>query len=476
MSKKSIFEKKYTNNLNTIKEQLKNTFDINYREIDTKNGRICAIFIDNMVDNHFISENIIKPLMTVNPLPITIEQINTEVLSVNTVNMVPNIDEALLNILSGNVLLLFSFCEGICYCEARGIEQRAVEQPVSDVSIQGPKESFTEDLNVNLSLVRRRIKNPSLKVEEFRLGNFSKSDVALMYIEDHAPEELVSYIRSKIESMDEKEFIIGLNNIEETLRSRNTFVNTIGHTERPDTIASNLTEGRVCISVNGSPFFLIAPYFFIDHFTTADDYYNNKLIGSFDRILRWLAFAIALLLPGLYLALTTYHFKLVPTMLLFRVAVLRAGVPYNTIVEIFVMYFFFLILRESGIRLPSPIGQAISIFGALILGDAAIGAGLTSEITVLVVALSSICTFLVPSLFNALVAWTAIILVFTGFIGLPGYYIAFTLFVTHIAGLTSCGYPFLFPLGTLRSFKFRDIFYRQNLKDISNTILQGDDQ
>ncbi|QUH24760.1 spore germination protein [Serpentinicella alkaliphila] len=476
MSRKHILVNQYENNINTIKEKLKNAYDVKYREITTSKGFVCAIFIDNMVDHAFLSDNILAPLLDSETLPENIEQLKKEVIESNVTDTVQTIDEAILNILSGNVILFFSFCEGILYCEVKGMNRRAIEQPITETTIKGPREGFVEDLAINISLIRRRIMNPGLKIEDFRLGGHSQIGVALIYLEQHAPEKLVTFIRTKIKMMQNRHFVFAINNIEEELRSKNTFFNTIGYSERPDIIASNLSEGRVCVMVNGTPFVLIAPYFFIDHFMSPDDYYNNMFIGSFDRILRWLAFSIAMILPALYLALTTYHFKLIPTVLVFRVAVLRSGVPFNTVIEIFIMYFFFLILREAGIRLPSPIGQAISIFGALILGDAAIGAGLTSQITVLVVALSSICTFLIPTLFNATVVWTSVLLLFTALSGLPGFYIAFIMFISHIAGLTTCGYPFLYPLGTLTTFKFRDIFYRKKLKDISNNILHGDEK
>ena len=476
MSRKQILVNEYENNINSIKEKLKNAYDVKYREICTSKGFVCAVFIDNMVDHAFLSDNILSPLLKSENLSEDIVQIKKEVIESNVTDTVQTIDEAILNILSGNVILFFSFCEGILYCEVKGMNRRAIEQPITETTIKGPREGFVEDLAINISLIRRRIMNPGLKIENFRLGEHSQIGVAMIYLEQHAPEKLITYIRTKIQMMQGRHFVFSGNNIEEELKSKNTFFSTVGSSERPDTICANLSEGRVCIIINGSPFVLIAPYFFIDNFMSPDDYYNNIFTGSFDRILRWLAFTIAILLPGLYLALTTYHFKLIPTVLVFRVAVSRSGVPYNMVLEIFIMYFFFLILREAGIRLPSPIGQAISIFGALILGDAAIGSGLTSEITVLVVALSSICTFLIPTLFNATVVWTTILLLFTALSGLPGFYIAFIMFISHIAGLTSCGYPFLYPLGTLTTFKFRDIFYRKKLKDISNNILHGDEK
>jgi len=473
---KDILEKQYISNISIIKEKLKNTYDVKYREITTVSGLVCAIFIDNMVDTKILSETVLSPFIDAEILPADIDHIKSRILKTYVVDSVENIEDTILNILSGNVVLFFSFCDGILFCEVKGIKNRAIEQPLTETTIKGPREAFTEDLGINISLIRRRYKNSGLKIEEFRLGVHSQAGVALLFVEQHCPEKLITYVRTKIQMMQKRHYVFSINNIEEEIRCKGTFFSTTGVTERPDTISSLLSEGRLCVIINGSPFVMVVPYFFIDNFMTPDDYYNDKFTGSFDRILRCLAFIISIVLPGFYLALTTYHFKLLPPVLAFRVAVLRAGVPYNTVIEIFIMYFFFLILREAGIRLPTPIGQAVSIFGALILGDAAIGAGLTSEITVLIVALSSICTFLIPKLFNAIVVWTSIILGFTTFLGLPGFYVGFIMFISHLAGLTTCGYPYLYPLGTLTTFRFRDIFYRTKLKDISNNILHGDEK
>lgn len=191
--------------------------------------------------------------------------------------------------------------------------------------------------------------------------------------------------------------------------------------------------------------------------------------------MRILSFYLSTLLPGIYMAITTFHFSLIPTVFAIRLAIARAGVPLPTVIELLVMIFFFALLREAGIRLPQPIGNAMSIVGALILGDAAVGTGLASQSTIVIVALASISSFLVPKLYGAISLWNIVIIFLSSILGLPGFYIGFFMLISHMAGLESCGYPYLFPIGTLESFKFGDVFYRKDLNTISNSIFDKDD-
>jgi spore germination protein KA len=461
-------------NVDDIKEKLKNNYDVKYREIECTLGLIVGVFIDDMCDAKFISEYIFNPLIQNNIENVDLEYIKKEVLPANSIGDINNNDEAIKHILTGDVVLIFSFANKAIYCEAKGFVRRSVGIPISENVIKGPREGFTEASVDNVSLIRRKIKNSDLKFETFSLGSKSNTTVVLCFIEGIAPTKLVDYIRKKVTNI-KLEFILDTNYIEEELKYKHTAFDTIGSTEKPDVVAAKLLEGKIAIIVDGTPFVITAPYFFIDNFHSPDDYYSNKYFGNASRIMRFLSLFLAGLLPGLYLAITTFHFSLIPAVFALRLAVSRAGVPLPTVVEVLLMTFFFELLREAGIRLPQPIGQAMSIVGALILGDAAVGAGLTSQSTIVIVALASISSFLVPKLYGALSIWNVIIITFSSVLGLPGFYIAFFVFMAHLAGLESCGYPYLFPLGTLETFKGKDVLYRKDLNKISNSIFDKGD-
>ena len=461
-------------NIDYIKEKLKNSYDIKFREIECKLGIIFGIFIDDLCDSKFISEYIFNPLIQENIATADVEYIKKEVLPANSIGDINSNDEAISHVLSGDLVLVFSFINKAIYCEAKGYVRRSVAIPSTENVIKGPREGFTEAFVDNVSMIRRKIKNPDLKFETVILGKKSNTVTVICYIEGVAPQKLVDYIRNKVKNID-LEFILDSNYIEEALKNKNTVFDTIGTTEKPDVAASKLLEGRIVIIVDGTPFAITAPYFFIDNFQSPDDYSANKKFANLSRAMRVVSFFIASLLSGLYVAISTFHFSLIPTVFAVKLAISRAGVPLPTVVEILLMTFFFQLLREAGIRLPQPIGQAMSIVGALILGDAAVGAGLASQSTVVVVALSSISSFLVSKLYGALSTWNIIIILFSSVLGLPGFYISFFIFISHMAGLESCGYPYLFPIGTLESFKFKDVIYRTDLNKISNSIFDKDD-
>ena len=335
---------------------------------------------------------------------------------------------------------------------------------------KGPREGFNELFVDNIALIRRRIKNPDLKFEPIYVGEKSQTVVCVAYIKGVAPDNLINYIKGTIKNMD-TEFVLDSNYIESELRGKDSVFDTIGYTEKPDEVASKMMEGRVAVLVDGTPFVITAPYFFIENFQAPDDYYLNKTFSNFTRIIRWMAFVFATFVPGMYVAIITHHASLIPSLFLFRLAVSRAGVPLPTVLEVLIMIFAFQIIKEAGLRLPQPIGGGMSIVAALILGDAAVGAGIASRITIIVVALSTLSYFLVPKLYGPLSIWSIIFVLVAGFYGLPAVFICFLIFLTTLADLKSTGYSYLFPVGSLDTFKFKDVLRRGRLSRISKKII-----
>ncbi|MFQ7565588.1 MAG: spore germination protein, partial [Clostridium perfringens] len=279
--------------------------------------------------------------------------------------------------------------------------------------------------------------------------------------------------REKIKNLDYK-FILDTNYIEAKLREDRTLFDTNGYTEKADEVAAKLLEGRVAIIVDGTPFVLTVPFFFIENFQTPDDYYLNRYFTSFTRILRWIAFFIAMFLPGIYVALVTHHFSVLPSLFVFRLAVARAGVPFPIVAEVIIMMLLFQIIKEAGLRLPQPIGTSMSLVSGLILGEAAVGAGIASRITIVVVALSAVCYFLIPKLYGAVSIWSIGIVITAAFFGIPGVILISVVLLSHLAHLRSCEYQYLFPLGTLNRYKFKDIIMRGRLDEISKDIVGKD--
>ncbi|SHE36711.1 spore germination protein [Clostridium fallax] len=460
--------------LKFFKDRLKDSFDVKYREVDTALGKATCIFIDVLCGTSFVSEYIVKPLVLEKEHVFTLKDICCKVLSINTVGYPKDDEDALLHILSGDVIIIFENEKGMIYCEAKNIASRGVGIPVTESVLKGPREGFTELFVDNVALIRKRVKNSDLKFEAIYVGEKSKTVVCVTYIQGLAPKELIDYVRSKIKELD-YQFILDTNYIEDKLRYKNTVFDTVGYTEKPDETVAKLMEGRVGVIVDGTPFVITTPFFFLENFHMPDDYYLNKYFVNFTRTLRWIAFFIATFMPGIYVATICYHYSMIPSLFVFRLAVSRAGVPFPTIIEVLIMMTFFQLIKEAGLRLPQPIGTAMSIVAALILGDAAVGAGLASRITILVIAISALSYFLIPKSYGAMSIWSIIIVLFSAFLGLPGFFAATLLLVTHLANLKSSGYSYLFPIGTAKEYKFKDLVFRGNLDNISKKVIEEDD-
>ncbi len=457
-----------------IKKTLINNYDIRYRDINSKNDHIHIVYCKTMCDHQFISMHIISPLLNNKDKCTDIQYIKDNVITSCSIRDITSVDDALIQILAGNTLIILENSNQALCCESRAFNTRNVEIPPTESVIKGPREGFTENLDDEIAHIRRRINRTDLKIEHIDIKDKSKTIIVMVYIENLAPQKLVNYIRKKLSNIKYAD-VNYLNMLEETLRHKGTPFDTIGYTEKPDIAALKIDEGRVVVMVDGTPFVLIAPYFFIENFHTADDYSLNKYVAVVGRTLRWMSFFASALLPGLYIALFTYHFKLIPYVFIFQMARSRVSVPFPLSVEVIIMIMFFQMLREAGIRLPQPIGPALSIVGALILGDAAVKSGMASEVTVLITALTSIANFLVPGLFVAIFMCNIIVIAFSSLLGLPGFFTAFIILCTHISGLTSCGYPYIYPLGTLKSFKYKDIIIRGDMSDINQNIFKKDD-
>jgi spore germination protein KA len=459
--------------IDEIKKKLVNNYDIKYRDINTSSGCIHVIFCKTMSDRAFISMHITKPLMENKELCTNAQSIKDNVITSAAIDDITSVEQAIGQIISGSVVIILGNSNEALFCETKGFNTRSSEVPPTESVIKGPREGFTENLDDCIAHMRRRIRNSELKLEYISIGTKSKTPVVMVYIQNIAPEKLVNHVREKLIKI-QVESINYINTIEEALKNKGTPFDTIGYSEKPDIVALKVDEGRVVVMMNGSPFALIAPYFFLENFHTADDYTLNKSVSFLGRFLRWFGFLSAMLLPGLYIALFSYHFKLVPYVFVFGMARSRVTVPFPLAVEALIMIIFFQILREAGVRLPQQIGPSLSIVGALILGDAAVKSGIASQVTVLIIAITSITTFLIPGLFIATFMWSITIITFSALLGLPGFFTSFILFCAHMSSLTTCGYPYMYPAGTLKVFKYKDIYVRGDSEEINQSIFKKD--
>ncbi|PWK10242.1 spore germination protein [Tumebacillus permanentifrigoris] len=355
---------------------------------------------------------------------------------------------AVQELLEGSVLIFQQNAEEAFAIRIGNTEHRAIEEPQTESVIRGPRDGFTESIDVNLALVRRRLKTPSLRVEEFNIGEVSRTKVQLLSIEGITSSKLVNEMRQRLETI-RIDGIMESNYIEEFIEdSPFGLFPTIQNTERPDVISAALLEGRVALLVDSTPFALVAPLTFWGALQSSEDYYSHFTVATALRWIRFVFLFIALLFPSIYVAITTYHQEMLPTNLLLSVASAREGSPFPALVEALMMEVTFEALREAGVRLPRPVGQAVSIVGALVIGQAAVEAGIISAPMVIVVSITGIASFTIPR-YNFGIAMRLLrfpIILLAGTLGLFGIVIAIMILMIHLSSLRSLGVPYLYPV------------------------------
>lgn len=365
-------------------------------------------------------------------------------------------------ITGGDTVLFVDGVSGGLVVATPGWDRRSVEEPLGESVVRGPRDGFTETLLTNETLVRRRIRNPRLWFERMVLGEVTQTTVSIGYIKGIADEAMVEEVRQRLKRI-KVDSILESGYLEEYIQdSPWAIFPQIIRTERPDIVAGNLLEGRIAVFTDNTPFVLVLPITLNQLLSSPEDYYERFPTGTLIRLLRFVSFLISLTLPAIYIAITTYHQELLPTDLILAIASARQGVPFPALVEALIMETVFEILREAGIRLPRVIGQAVSIVGALVIGDAAVSAGLVSPAMVIVVATTAIASFATP---HFGVAISARVLRF-GFmfsaatLGLFGIQLAGLLLLLHVSSLRSFGVPYLAPFAPLKTGDLKDTAVR----------------
>lgn len=365
-------------------------------------------------------------------------------------------------LVGGNTVVIFDGTPKALVCATQATVRRAIEEPPAETVIRGPREGFVESIQINTALIRKRIKTPNLWVEDFVLGHLTRTDIGIMYIKGLASEELISEVRQRVSGI-EIDGIIESGDIEDMIEdSPFSVFPVVFRTERVDRVVSMLLEGRVCIITDGTPFVMVVPMNLPMLLQAPDDYYEKVPVGTFLRILRFVAFAASIILPGTYVGVITFHHELIPTELLLRLTAAKEGVPFPVVVEVFIMELVFEFLREAGIRLPRAIGPAVTIVGALVLGDAAIRAGLVSAPVVIVVSLTAIASFTVPTFSFGIAARLIrfIFIILGGILGLFGIQFGLLVLLVLLSSLRSFGYPFLSPIAPLVISDWKDLYVR----------------
>lgn len=436
-----------------FKEQIGHSNDVLFRDLQLGKEirrNACLIFVDGLVKQEVINESIMEPLLLFSrheeEQGDDLQAIINRLVAVGDVQTDKKLSDLLDACLSGDTLLLVEGMAEALVISTKGWDRRGVEKPQNESVVRGPREGFTESLRTNTALLRRKIKTPKLTFEPMKIGRNTHTRICLAFIQGLAKESLLQEVRNRLKKID-IDAVLESGYLEEFIEEAPFSVfSTVGYTEKPDVAAAKILEGRVGILVDGTPFVLTVPLLLVEHFHTAEDYYVRPIIASALRILRYVSFFISVLAPGLYVALTTFHQELIPTPLLVSMAAAREGVPFPAVVEAGLMMLTFEILREGGLRLPSPIGQAMSIVGALVMGEAAVSAGLIGAPMVILIAITAVSSFVVPPLMDTGAILRFVFLILSSIMGGVSIVIGALMLLLHVSSLQSFGYPFMAPL------------------------------
>ncbi|MGB9825295.1 MAG: spore germination protein, partial [Desulfofundulus sp.] len=459
-----------------IKTILDRCSDVVYREFilaQNEQIRLALIYTDGLADKSQVSVQITKALALEVPMAVpgreisktgALEFIKQRGLCVNELQQTSKLRDVIRAILSGDSVLLVDGHDIAIVNGTKGWASRAITEPEAEPTVRGPRESFVETLRTNTALLRRKINSPNLKIEVLKLGEITNTDVAVIYVEGIVNPKLVAEVKDrlleiKVDAVLESGYIEEL--IEENPWSP---FPTVNHTEKPDRVAAMLLEGRVAILVDGTPFALTVPNLFVEYLHAPEDYYERFLYTTAVRVIRFLCVIASLTLPALYIAVVSFHHELLPTTLLLSVAGQREAVPFPVFVEVLLMEMTFEILREAGIRLPRPIGQAVSIVGALVIGEAAVRAGLVAAATVIVVAFTGIASFTFT--YSASIAFRLlrfIIMFLSASLGLFGLISGLAFIGIHLCTLRSFGVPYLSPVVPTTGVDLKDVLIRAPL-------------
>ncbi len=438
--------------LDSILQEFKDCSDLTRYSIPQLEAEL--LYFEHQVNLQIYERDVLRPLLNIRK-----EELD-DLLRQSQFVAASNPAGTVNGILKGEIALFIP--QGVYLIDAYGPEKRTIEQSQSESAINGPHDAFNETLDTNLSLIRQKFKSNRLKVRQFQVGELTKTKVCLLYIDGVASMEYVDEMARRIEAIEFNSLYDATMLTQMIEDFPNSLFPLFQTSERPDITISKLSEGKIIVIADQSPSAIIAPSSFFEFFTTPDDYYNRWAVGTALRLLRYLAFLITISMTSLYVAITTYHYEMIPENLLVSLTESRSRVPFPPIIEALLMETTIEMLREAGARLPTKIGQTIGIVGGIVIGTAAVEAGFTSNILIISVAMSAIASFVVPSYIMSgsirLIRFGLIIL--SGMLGNFGFVTGIALMIIHLSKLTSLGAPYTIPAAPIRPVDWKDIFIR----------------
>lgn len=462
--------KDYELNREAFQIDFKDCSDFLMRDILIDGCRAFVCVMDGLVDTLQLNETVMEPLLR-SKLDFETPQEHLALLKQCTVgapemNDAETFEDCYFFLMSGFAVLLLEGVRSAVVFGVQGWNRRNTDEPTNEAMAKGAKECFVETLNDNKALLRKRLKTPQLKLKQLKLGTAAATPVVLAYMEDRADEAMLQKLEDTLQHTP-LDTVPAYGCLGELLDTDITsFFSGVGNTERPDVLASKLLEGRVGIMTEGTPFVLYAPYLFTDNFSSLDDYDNPPFYATFTRGLKYLSFILSVFLPALYVAIGSFHEEMIPTRLLYIIVTSEEATPFPLMLEAIIIHILYEIMREAGLRLPKTIGHAVSIIGAIVIGEAMVSAGIIGEPMLVVVALTAIASYVVYPLYESVAVMRIVFILLGGFAGIYGISLGMAILFVNLCAVNPFGVPYSAPLSPLTKRSVGDTLLRQSWKKL----------
>ncbi len=451
-------------NIEYFKQQLGESFDVKYRYYNKGEHKFAFIMVDGMCDSLLITEQVMKPVLNAdftNEKPERVIYSATDKVSASIDKSVTNdLDTAITELISGNLVML---CEGSIIAVLFGVQgfiKRSPDEPNTETQERGSREGFVESFKDNISMVRRRMRSPAMKIEMIEVGTVSKTRACVCYMSDRVNKKILENVLNRLKNVN-IDTVLGAGYLQSFLdEKRPSLFSGVGFTERPDVFTAKMTEGKICIIVDGTPNAIIVPYLFIEHFHSLDDYLKRPYYASFIRILKMISFVFSVFLPGVYVAVCTFHQEIIPETMIYSVTGQESRTPLPIMIEALFIHLVYEIVREAGLRMPKTVGHAISIVGALVIGESAVSAGIVSAQMVIVVGLTAVSAFVVSTLYEPVAVLRFAFIIIGGLTGIYGIMLGFAVVLINAAAINPYGVPFTSPLSPTKIGAWRDFVLR----------------
>lgn len=467
-------------NINQLKKMFKNSADFTVRDMKLKSQlklNAAVITIEGMCSKEVVAISVINPLLEYDfeyakPEKV-FELIEKTVLTSSEIVEVNSIDEVITFSTSGFAVIAVDGASKMLAIGTQGFSFRGVNEPESEVVQRGSREGFTEPLRINMTLIRRRIKSPDLVFETVTVGSTSQTQMMICYLQKRVSENILEEVRKRLASCDLKT-VLASGYLTDYLEDRGakSLFSGVGISERPDTVCGKLTEGRVAILVDGTPAVIIVPHLFVEEFQSVDDYSSRPYYAAFVRILKYISFFAAVFLPGLYTAFAQFHPEYFPTGLLIKTSEALLQTPLSVTFEVILITFLYEIMREAGLRIPKPLGHAVSIVGALVIGESAVSAGIISSSSLMVVAAAAICSYVTAALYPPIMVLRFAFVIVGGIFGLWGIVLLACILLINMCGKTSFGVPYMSSLVPFSWRRMRDVFVRDGWRKLGKHTIK----